>query len=361
MTDALKFQSLNYSGLSAITGSTDHVVDASNEGIAWCFLSETDQPITKLWFRYGARTGTPPTYRISLQSIDTSGNPDGTVLGGGSPASATFTPPADASWNGLGQWVTLTNSYTPSLGQMLVIVIEYSSGTIDGSNNSSFTRGWNTGGSLAGGLPFVMVNSGGTWSKVNNGGVYAYATSSNRYGLPAVSAYTTTVSTTGHRSAAGFTLPSGWGQTYALAGFSMAGRIGGSGATAKFGVWNESGTMLAESITLDCDASGNLTGTQNTRAIFTSVVNLNFGTKYYVGVENGGSVCSMHGAVLTEADDRLCFPLGANVVHATWNGSAWTDVTTIRPSFDLIFADITPPSGGSGIILNPGFGGGFNG
>lgn len=350
MADAIKFQSLSYLGNAGITGNTDHVVDASNEGIAFCFLSETNQPITKLWFRYGARTGTPPTYRISLQSIDSSGNPDGIVLGGGSPASATFTPPADTSWNGLGQWITLNNSYAPTLGQMLVIVIEYSSGTIDASNNSSFTRSFNTG-SLVGGIPYSMTNSGGVWSKSNNAGVFAYSTASNRYGIPIVSAYTSNVSTPGHRSVAGFTLPSGFGSTFSLIGFNMTGRIGGAGATAKFGLWNESGTALAESITIDCDASSNITGTQNTRVIFTSGVNINFGTKYYVGVENISSSTGMHGAVLTESDDRLCFPLGTNIVHSTWNGSVWTDVATVRPYFDLIFSDITVPSGGGTIIV----------
>ena len=43
-------------------------------------------------FLYGLRTGTPPTYRAALEAVGTDGTPDGTALGGGSPASVTFTP-----------------------------------------------------------------------------------------------------------------------------------------------------------------------------------------------------------------------------------------------------------------------------
>src|SRR5690349_18160435 len=64
---------------------------------------------THVGFRYGARTGTPVQHKTGLQTPDASGNPDGTYLGGGSPASGTFTPPADATWDGTWQWVALAN------------------------------------------------------------------------------------------------------------------------------------------------------------------------------------------------------------------------------------------------------------
>src|SRR5262245_6559267 len=80
--------------------------------------------ISRLGFRYGTRTGTPPTYRISLQGVDGSGLPDGTIKGGGSPASATFTPPADTSWNSTWQWINLSNTYTTAnRGEKLATVI----------------------------------------------------------------------------------------------------------------------------------------------------------------------------------------------------------------------------------------------
>jgi hypothetical protein len=135
------FDIANGGGSVSFTNFTINSSAGTADIVVWCFQADTTDAITDLGFRYGARTGTPPTYRISLQGASTSGiGPDGTVLGGGSPASQTFTPPADTSINGLWQWKTLANSYTPTRGQFLCSVIEYSSGTIDGSNNSSFTK-----------------------------------------------------------------------------------------------------------------------------------------------------------------------------------------------------------------------------
>lgn len=354
MTAVNQFQALNSCGFAVLSaGVTNHVVDASNEGVAFAFMSETSSAITKLWFRYGLRVGTPPTYRISLQSLGTTGLPDGTVLGGGSPASATFTPPADTTWDGTGQWITLTNSYTPSLGQVMCSVIEYSSGTIDGSNNSSFTRAFSGLQSTVTGVPYVLTNTGGTWSKLGSSiGPFAYGTASTKHGMPAVGTYSTTQSTTGRRSACGITLPTAMGSTYSPSGFSCCGRLGATGSTGRFSVWNDSGTELATTGDIDSDHLAAVASECNIRAIFTTRPTLSYGTKYYFGVESvSSSAVGVRGITLTEASDRQAYPSGEVRHLGVWDGASWTDTTTTLPWVELIFDDITAAAGSSGGIV----------
>src|SRR5438105_4685448 len=87
---------------------TSFALDQTTDQIEYIFQAAEAITITRLGFRYGTRTGTPPTYQVSLQGVDGTGVPDGTVKGGGSPASATFTPPADATWDATWRWVTLS-------------------------------------------------------------------------------------------------------------------------------------------------------------------------------------------------------------------------------------------------------------
>lgn len=341
-------QALGHMGpITAVGVPTNYTLDATNDGIAWVFVSETSDPITRLWFRYGARTGTPPTFRISLQALDASGNPDGTVLGGGSPASVTFTPPADTSWDGTGRWITLDNAYTPTRGQLLASVIEWSSGTIDASNSSSFSRTITGSMNVSVGLPNAVTEVAGVWGKHNFAPGFAYGTATQKFGRPIIGVYTATSSVVGNRRTMAFTMPSGIMSTYQLSGVVFTGRLGSAGTTVKIAVWDTSGAVIAETATIDCDASGSITNAVNTFAFFNSLVTLTAGTKYYIGAEilTSGST-GVLGLNLSEASDRQCYPMGEQRLLATWNGSAWTETDTVLPLVELIFEDITVPSGG---------------
>lgn len=352
MADAFGLTAFSRLGFASGHSATNHVVDASNEGLGWAFQARAASPISKLFFRYGTRVGTPPTYRISLQSLNASGLPDGTVLGGGSPASATFRPPASAAWDGSGQWITLANTYTPTLNQILCVVIEYdtvAANTIDGLNNGSFCRGIQSLSTLANQLPYGMTNTSGTWSKITGDSNVCFAVEDGIgvYGFPFVSSHTSTLTTSGHRHAAAITLPSGLGQTYTVSSFLVsAARVGSAAGTAIFGIWNSAGTQLASGGTYDADHAGNTTNAGVYRVILTSPVTLNYGTKYYFGIESTGSPINVFGINLVNAADRAAYPLGTNRAWASWDGSVWTETTTRLPYVDLVFDDITVPSGG---------------
>lgn len=352
MSVALHIRGFGNAGFRGSSGATNHTVDASNEGIAWAFQPHTADPITHIGYRYGARTGIPPVFVGLIEGLDSSGLPDGTDVGGGSPTAATFTPPADTTIDGLWRWLALTNAYTPTRGQMLAAVIRYSSGTIDGSNNSSFTRtvtNISHGGSIY--LPYAITNTGGTWTKVTNvAPTFGYRTANGRYGWVWQSNYATnTANTAGHRSGMFFTIPSGHGTSYKIVGASMSGDFG-TNSGFKLGIWSTDGTQRQ----LFTGASGQLAASPSAgdtiNPIYfpdTTLYDFQYGTKYYIAMEVVSGAVGLNGITLAEAADRSAFPNGTNRGLVTFDGSTWTETDTVMPLCELILEDVTVPSGGS--------------
>lgn len=342
------------SGLT-VAGSAGNVsLSGSGLGVGWLFQAESIEPITHVWFRGGARTGTPPAYSIRLEGVDTSGNPDNADLGGGSPTAKIFTPPADTTWNGAGQWIALTNAYTPTLGQTIYITIRYSSGTIDASNFFSFTSSLSGLSSGNRNAPFTTSLSAGVWTKsISASPLVAWKGASGVYGFPTTGAVTvlTSAATSGRKMAAKVTIPTAFGSTFTVKHFEMCIDIGAAGGTVVLGIWDSSGTAVA-TITRDTDwfASPIL---RTLNVTLESQPALSTGVPYYFGVEaTGGTVPGIQCLQMTSADDRAAFPLGLLKCESEWDGSAWTDDTTLLPLIEITAADITVPSGGtSGAIV----------
>lgn len=362
MTAALLYSALTENGGQAQTFFFGMALDANNDGIAVTFQAVTADAITHLGFRIGDRTGTPPTYIIGLEGRDSSGFPDGTYLGGGSPASATFTPPADGSWNSSWRWIALTNSYTPTRGEILTMTIRYSSGTVNGSNcqTAFYSHGMRK---LRRGFPKPMLLTAGTWANNSAPASFGYKTASGVYGQVAVTVSTgSAASTSGHRRAMYFTLPAGFGDTFQIAGVCFEFQIPAAGGTTKVGIWNAAGTELS-SVTLDTDDLVVNSSDGQIECYFqdSTLPTLTFGTKYYIGVECLSSVSvNSRYVTMTSANDINSVPLGANIGYASWNGSAWTEDALSYIPMRLIFADVTEPSGG-GLLTHQGMNGRING
>lgn len=333
----------------------NHTVDANTEGVSWVMQAREADAITHVGFRYGARTGTPPTYIIGIESPSvTTGHPDGVVLGGGTPASATFTPPASTAWDGLWQWIALDNAYTPVRGQRLAITIRHSSGTIDASNYSTFTTHLN---SVAGesrtSHPYALRNTAGTWALQTSSPIYGIRTASTRHGSIIESSYiTASASTVGHRRALEFIVPSGSCTSFTVRGFRFCGNIANAvGKNPVMGLWSAAGVL--QNITLDTDAAAipaNLYDQQEYLFDETTLSTLTPGTVYYIGFEvadaTNGQV-NLVGIGVNSADDLLAHAGGTAWRLATYDGSSWTSVATVRPFAELILGDVTG-GGGSG-------------
>jgi hypothetical protein len=335
---------------------SNHAIDASNEGVAWAFQAKSTEAITHIGFRYGARAATPPTYIAGIEGLSTAtGFPDGTYKGGGSPASGTFTPPASTAWDGTWQWVALANSYTPSsIGEWLCSTIRYSSGTIDGTNNSSFSSQLTNAPKTY--FPYALRNTAGTWAiSANAFPVFGIRTANLRYGYIVPNLYSTrTASTVGHRVAMKVNVSSGFGDTYKVIGIRFAGSIASAvGKNPLCKIWSASSALA--SATLDSDVIAISTAYRSTEIIFDTSVALSFGTDYYFGFEvadatSGGVI--LYGTQFASADDKATDDGGNYFSLATYNGSTWTDDATVRPWMELILEDWTEPAS-SGSIIAP--------
>jgi len=346
-------------------GYMSFAVDGETDALEWIVqVDETGPTITKLGFRYTLRTGTPPTYRISIQGVDASGNPDGTVKGGGTPASATFTPPADATWDGTWQWVTLANSYNSAPGEMLAFVIDWSSGTVDGSNNSSFTRGINNTSSLS---PFAIQNAATVRSRQSNIPIFGYASADAVFGRPIETLTTVAISDGGSPDEAAilFTLPAGWGNTFQVKGAEFFCRFVTAAKTVRFTLYDTDGSTVLQSVDRDSDVIRSNSSNAIAEIQFDDALStLNFGSTYRLSVkvvDATGSI-NLHYMDVDAAGDMAAHDWGTAFTYSSReDAGAWTDLATRRLLARLILQDITEPvGGGGGLLTHPGTSGGFN-
>lgn len=286
---------------------------------------------------------TSATYKVGFQGVDSSGHPDGTYLGGGSPASTTFTP--SGSEGGTCQEYTLDNAYTPTRGERVALVVEYDSGTISSGITLYYRHGV-----YRMGYPYAVWNIGSGWnmtSYIPCG--FGVVQSSNRWGYPVVNHGVTTATTSGHRVAAKINRPTGAGTTYNIVGIEF---ISSSSTSTdyKIGLWDSSSTLQEAAIAAPVAAVGS--GVQIHYFDESSLSDLSYGTDYYLGIERTatGNVTvydwDCHSTTFAGHWNRGTL--------ATYNGTTWTEST------DGHIAEIVPIysdetcSGGGGAIVNQG-------
>jgi hypothetical protein len=290
----------------ALDGTTDQ----------WEVFFEADEAatITKLGFRYGLRTGTPPTYKISLQG-SSAGNPDGTIKGGGTPASKTFTPPADTTWDGTWQWITLDNAYTCTRGEKLFIVIAYDSGTITaGVHQSTFTT---VCGAAAPSVfaPYVITNNATSRTRVTTKPVFGYASASRSYGNPMESMAETAVTT--DEWVLVFTYDSGWGDTFKVMGIQGLLRVNASTCDVLVNLYDTDGETVLQTVTVDGDEVSSAGNTYIIEKLFTdaTLASLTFGSTYRIGFSrsSGASSFILFYVSTDTSAEMAAFPLGDDV------------------------------------------------
>ncbi len=336
-------------------------LNGATDTLAWVFSTPNGIVVTKLGFRYTQRTGTPPAYRISLQAV-TNGLPTGTPLGGGTPAEATFTPPADASWDATWQWITLDNSYTTT-GAVVAIVIEYSSGTVDGSNFSSITNRTN-GAGTSHWLPYVIETNAGTPARTNALlSVYGMQSASLTYGNPllTITSATFALDSTPDEYALRFMVPTSFCATYSVMGVNALLGAAATGKTMLVTLYDTDGTTPLQTVTWDSDDARTQSDTSviGTELYFdeATLATLTAGSVYRIGFAPQQNSAGTDQRVLIfdyASNDALS---AAQYFGSDWylnsrtGGGAWTDDATVdarRPAVELIFGDWTPAAAGGG-------------
>lgn len=367
MADALRItlgQPIQFAASTNGTPLALFTLNASTDKLEFIFQHHGDAAtITHIGFRCAGTNGTPPTYKIGFQGV-VDGVPDGTYLGGASPASATFTPPNDFSWDNTVQYIALDNSYAISNNELVAIVIDHSTGTIDTVNNMQVTYTVNN---LEGprlGFPYAITNDAGSRTRIGTTPHYGYKSASRSYGMLCHSPVSGTM-TTGQEFALRFTVPADWCSTYKVAGVRLMTRSPTAGGILTMTLY--SGTTALQSMTHDTDN----TVVANTLAqlfkfAFTDATldALDAGTEYRIGISCDVNFYQLY-LPFTDAQDaqamdgRTAFRYSS---RTSGGATAWTDDDTRRLFMSLILEDITEPAGGAGgLLTHPGMAGGLRG
>jgi hypothetical protein len=357
--------------LSGAATATNFTINAGGTWASWVFQPPEAVTMTTFLFRYGVRTGTPVQHRISLQGVNTSGNPDTTIV-----VCAAFTPPADTTWNNTVQAITFSSNCaggsptTASLtrGAFYSIVVEpcpnaaapcSGAATPDGSNNSTFTTDWaNIASPARQSFPYAdtTANSGSTWTKLGNQPIFGYRSASKSYGVPLQNIQTSSISS-GSEQGVSFTLPSTWCTTFQVLGVRFAMNTPAAAKSMKVVLYN--GTTVQQSVTYDTDFMKS-NGTNNTAELYFSdsnLVTLTCGSLYRVkfSPQDASNNFGLMQFNLAAAGDRTAFAGGTIFAYATRTScgapcdstsTAWAaDDSTTRPYVSLILAALTNAAG----------------
>lgn len=343
-------------------GLTTFGLDASDDALEFILQVEEAFTAVDVGFRYGTRTGTPPTYRISLQGVS-NGRADGTILASGS-AYVDFTPPANGTWDNTFRWLTLTAAPDLTRGQKVAVVIAYQSGTVSGAHFSSFARSTSLfPSSIA--FPCAVQVNGGVATRAAAWPVVGLRTSgaARTYGYPLLSVSSTQFSSDSSPSERGikFTTDADQFSTFAVVGVEFQGRT--PAAAKSFVITLYDGTTPLQTVTVDSDDLGSNAAAQSLFRIFfdeTTLSVLNAGTPYYIGLNprETGANLAIDTLQVAAASDLDAFPMGQGWIGVTRTGDppsgAWTEVTTDRPLIVPIVAAITKGVGGVGFLVNGG-------
>jgi hypothetical protein len=346
--------------LGVAASYTNFTMSSSGHRFATVFFVNSSVTPTAVLLRLGVKTGTTPTYQVAIQGLNASGHPNGSNLC----TPATFSPSSLGWSDNSTRWITVSGASSLSPGTPYCLVVTHSSGTVDGSNNASFSA-INTSVSPSNFTsPYYLSDANvGTWTATGNiapvfGGVRDGSTT---HGLMLASSVVNgSLGSAGNRQAQKFALPSGVGQSVGVLGLTIQSMTMPAGGSVILGIWDGAGTAIA-SVTLDSDHAGNTAANRAVSATFSSVATLSVGTTYYAGVERVGSTePAPRYFDHADARDLEAYPFGAGACVATWNGSTWSDVATGLMPVTLKLSDWTVAAGG-GLLRHPGMGGGFLG
>lgn len=354
MSDAKQIRLGWLTQISGVNPSLSTIAfNATNIAVEWVFQSKTNQPITTLYYKQNGLTGAPGTIRLSLQGVDSSGNPDGVIKSSGN---AFATKSLAAGDNGNVVAVALGSSYTPSLGEDIAQVMDFSSGTFDASN--LLTLALQASGMVSKGFPYVTVNNAGSRTRQTGVPVFGYATASQMYGYP-IKGFTAPSFGSGNNPneyALKFTIPAAWTGTYSLLGVEMGAALAASQTlTIKlYSGGNAGDTTVLASDTHNTSLATS-TGARAHEFVLPNIsaVTLTAGSTYRLSVVPGATSQTFYYASVQNAADWAAMEGGTSLSYSTRNGGNWTDTDTNRMLFQLIFQDLSVSAGGIAIPPPP--------
>jgi len=309
----------NFGGTSLSTKT----LDASTDKLAYVFQIPKSGNVTKIGFRTSTVT-VADTLKITLQTVDSSGNPTGTLYGGS--ALVTQAAPASNTW----YEVTLGTPAAAIQGDVVAAVIEFNSYVAGNLQITIHADGPK--------FPFINQNDAAAWAHQSGGIIMSLGYDDGSYGmnntLP-ITAFTSQAYNSGStpdERALKFSIP----VTCRVCGASIN-IATAAGANFDVVLYDTDGTTVLASVSMDGDVKG---GTAMNRMVvyFPTPVTLTAGASYRLSVKpttaNSVTVIEM---TVNNAAYLEAIPGGTTCILSTrTDAGAWSDTTTIRPKQGLI-------------------------
>jgi len=334
-------------------------LNQSTDAFEVIFQAQEDITCTRLGIYQGTITGTAPFYKLSLQGV-ANGIPDGTILGGGSPASVTFQPVGGDSNAWI--WKTLDNSIALTRGTFYSLVLAHASGTIDGSNRVGF--GSTSGHSATVGIPYSINNDNGVRGNNNTSPPFGYGSASVAYGFPTKTADQLSFSSASTPDERGnlITIPTTWWSSYKIIGAAIYGAHAAA-TTYDLVLYDTDGTTVLQTVNIDTDNDSSPASVRRRMILFdeSTLSTLNAGSSYRLVFKPAGTSLTLCGFGVAVTADLDAYLGGAAICQGTTrtDGGSWTDNNIYRYGINPILADITAPSSGGGLLLPRTFNGGL--
>lgn len=327
-------------GLTTTSSVTTLQLNNSSRSAAAMFAVPKDGTIDRIFVYRSAASGTPPAFKLSLETLDASGLPSGTDYGGST--GEEFTIAAN------GNWYTLADPATATAGDLICARIQPGATPPDGSNNLTVHTRHN---GMIIGLPYAAEFSA-SWSKNASYPLLAvrYSDGTVTPIVPMNSASANSVLSSSFNSG---TTPDEVGGLFTLPyGVTCFGcRFGcdpsTAGAQYRVRLYDAANNVLGTSGTQDYNAAADA----NLRSFdyFWDPVDLDAETTYRLAHEaisaDGRQVLQI---TVPDADSKLALPDGDRWQRTErTNAGSWTETALVVPLVGLWISDVE--AGGAGI------------
>lgn len=313
-------------------------ISSTEHRLYWFFSPPAPVVITHLGFRYDIRVGTPPLYQLSLRQIDDSGSPK---PGDQILTSRTFQPPADASWNGLWQWIEMLTPYAASRNERLCGVLQHFQGSVTASHHSRFTQSIQNAGSVRGYFPYTTYYNG-LETRDKSQPVFGWRSPTKAYGWPYESLLLQNVNNptqTGIR----FLLNKRYANIFTLKGARFQGKMAGANGKSFAMILYDTDNNEQSRVVWDADISvGPSTQDATAKILFddATLPSLMFGKEYFLVFEpqEADTNFALRTIAMDEAFDLDAVPGGASAYAVERSGDTgpWTNFRNRRPQIDLL-------------------------
>lgn len=312
-------------------GNTHSLNDLTDKWVGIFAAEDTFNP-THLGYCQQSITSTQVEYLISLQKIDNNAVPDGVRL-----VSGLFTPTTGTR---VFRWIPVTDSgYEVQRGDLLGVVVQP---TTEPPNTMTVSPGPGYGTIDANSyIPYKMENSTILKQDWSTGAIKDSGNFVN--GVSTATFHRTSVSTSGHRQALKFRIPSTVMEHFTIEGVrALVNTQAGSGV-ARFGLWQNNILLAKKDVQMEnlvASTNASTTTTSLNVEVYFDTISpvLNADTTYYIGVERTNLNVALYGNSYSEQDDLPVSMSG--ICFSQSNGTTWTDTRTALPNVQIIFGDI---------------------